>query len=29
MDRILEMPNIDLDSHLRIAMKKLSILRIS
>ena len=29
MDPILEMPNVDLDYQLRIAMQKLSILRIS
>lgn len=29
MDKILEMPNVDLDYELRIAMQKLSILRIS
>jgi hypothetical protein len=29
MDKILEMPNVDLDYQLRIAMQKLSILRIS
>ena len=29
MDRILEMPNVDLDYQLRVAMQKLSILRIS